>query len=186
MRVIKLLLISFITIIILSSCAKNMKEDKDVILNINENLPLINSSDYLTRFCIEEIFFDEEDLCEGTNYINEFGFNLSSFCDNNELGLEMDILENSKIFGLRETAPTKFTVSFGTQSIEFNGVAYRCSTNGDPITEFIAGEFGEIRAKFIKSNINFTDSVSILHMFDALGINYTLYDDKSIFIDKDM
>jgi|GEM_PF-3283343 len=138
------------------------------------------------EFNLSYISIDKKKVDLNSSVINEYGLNLGIFCDNVWKDIKLEILEYSKRdIGKYSSSnvPEKFKLSFNGKSVELEGVVYASSVNGQPIADYLGGRFGEIRAKYIKSNI-MIDKSSLGSLFDFLGIGYTYYDDDSIDIYK--
>lgn len=135
------------------------------------------------KFNMSYISINKRKVDLNTSVLNEYGLNLGVFSNIVWKDIKLEILEYSKrdIGKYSSTnVPAKFKISFNGKSVEFEGVVYASSANGQPIADYIGGRFGEIRAKYIKSNIMINDKCSLGNLFDLLGIGYTYYDDNSI------
>lgn len=133
-------------------------------------------------FNLSGVKINGEKVSASSGLINEFGFNLETFCRDIYPDMKLQILEYSKKTsgGYKgNKVPIKFKVSIGEESVEFEGVTYASPINGEPIAEYISGKFGEIRAKY-KSFIYLDSNKSVSQFLDSFGIGYTFYDDKSI------
>lgn len=114
------------------------------------------------------------------NLINEYGLSLDAFCKEIWTGMKLDILEYSKNKGsYNDIVPVKFRVTLGENSLQFNGVAYKSSVNGELVAEYYAGDFGEIKVRY-KRGLYLPSNTSVANFMDLMGIGFTFYDDKSI------
>lgn len=115
---------------------------------------------------------DGKRVSPDTGVITEYGFRLDSFCNAVWPGAKLEILERSRTKGVyNDDAPVRFRVTVGCRCVEFDGVAYKSSANGELVAEYIAGEFGWIRARY-RRGIFLRDRASIGTLFDLLGIPY--------------
>lgn len=116
--------------------------------------------------------------------VNEFGFNLNTFCKEVYPDLKLQVLDKSEIKGAyNDTVPTKFTITYNQKTLRFNGVAYKSSVNGELVAEYIAGDFGEVRARY-KRGIYLVSKESVASFLDVMGIGYTFMKDNSIDIQQ--
>ncbi|WP_010248737.1 hypothetical protein [Acetivibrio cellulolyticus] len=113
--------------------------------------------------------------------VNERGLNLNALCNAwNDISIEIQDYSDKQFGGYSgDKVPTKFKVSFNGKFTEFEGIVYASSVNGEPMAEYIGGEFGDIRARY-KSCILLKDKGSVIRLFELLGIGCTFNEDNSL------
>ncbi len=130
------------------------------------------------HFGLVYVKVDGEKVPPATGVITEWGFRLDSSCREVWPGAKLEILERSAMKGCYgDDAPVKFRVTLGERSVEFEGVAYKSAT-GEITAEYIAGEFGQIRARHRRRGIYLSDRASIAALFELLGISCEFREDS--------
>ncbi len=157
-----------------------IKKENECQALLNEKNESNNKDEDIRDFSY--ISINKNKVSPSISIINEHGFNLDSFCEYIGDDMKIEIIDYSnKTFGghMGANIPTQLKLSFNDKSIEFEGVVYASPVNGAPIAEYIAGFYGDIRARY-KGGIVLNDKYSLTRLFELIGIGCTFYDDKSI------